>query len=74
MRRRIELTGTNSPSGLFFMNFLSPVNYKFILEFVLAFKEEGVHPTPFRTRQLSPPSSMILRRFAWESRTTPRHF
>ena len=34
--------------------------------------EERVHPIPFRTRQLSSPSSMILRILTWESRTTPR--
>ena len=34
--------------------------------------EERVHPIPFRTRQLSSPSSMILRTLTWESRTTPR--
>ena len=34
--------------------------------------EERVHPIPFRTRQLSSPSSMILRPLTWESRTTPR--
>ena len=33
--------------------------------------EERVHPIPFRTRQLSSPSSMILRTLTWESRTTP---
>lgn len=32
----------------------------------------GDHPIPFRTRQLSSPSSMILRILTWESRTTPR--
>lgn len=32
----------------------------------------GDHPIPFRTRQLSSPSSMILRTLTWESRTTPR--
>lgn len=36
------------------------------------FMEERVHPIPFRTRQLSSPSSMILRTLTWESRTTPR--
>ena len=36
------------------------------------FMEERVHPIPFRTRQLSSPSSMILRILTWESRTTPR--
>ena len=30
---------------------------------------EGVHPVPFRTRQLSPPAPMVLRRRPWESRT-----
>lgn len=34
----------------------------------------GDHPIPFRTRQLSSPSSMILRILTWESRTTPRHY
>lgn len=38
------------------------------------FMEERVHPIPFRTRQLSSPSSMILRILTWESRTTPRHY
>lgn len=33
--------------------------------------EEGVHPIPFRTRKLSPPSPMILRTLAWESRPMP---
>jgi hypothetical protein len=31
---------------------------------------EGVHPIPFRTRQLSPPAPMVLRRRPWESRTS----
>ena len=30
---------------------------------------EGVHPIPFRTRQLSPPAPMVLRQPPWESRT-----
>ena len=34
--------------------------------------EERVHPIPFRTRQLSSPSSMILHILVWESRTVPR--
>ena len=34
--------------------------------------EERVHPIPFRTRQLSSPSSMILHILMWESRTVPR--
>ena len=34
--------------------------------------EERVHPIPFRTRQLSSPSSMILHILVWESRTAPR--
>ena len=38
----------------------------------MVFMEERVHPIPFRTRQLSSPSSMILRTLTWESRTTPR--
>ena len=31
---------------------------------------EGVHPIPFRTRKLSPPAPMVLRRRPWESRTS----
>ena len=31
---------------------------------------EGVHPIPFRTRQLSPPAPMVLRCSPWESRTS----
>lgn len=30
--------------------------------------EEGTHPEPFRTRKLSLPSPMVLRRRPWESR------
>ena len=36
-------------------------------------KERRVHPNPFRTRKLSASSPMILRIFAWESRSTPRY-
>ena len=32
-----------------------------------------LHPFPFRTRKLSPPSPMILRRSSWESRSLPGH-
>ena len=34
--------------------------------------EERVHPTPFRTRQLSSPSPMILHNVMWESRPPPK--
>ena len=34
-----------------------------------AIMAEGVHPIPFRTRKLSPPAPMVLRRRPWESRT-----
>ena len=33
--------------------------------------EERSHPTPFRTRQLSSPSPMILQSLLWESRSPP---
>ena len=35
---------------------------------------EGSHPTPFRTRKLSPPAPMILGVYPWESRSLPEHF
>lgn len=49
-----------------------PLSINILERFVLVPLEERVHPIPFRTRQLSSPSSMILHILMWESRTVPR--
>ena len=51
-----------------------PLSITYLERFVLVPLEERVHPIPFRTRQLSSPSSMILHILMWESRTVPRRY
>ena len=67
----MELTSTNSPCVLFSCNFLPSLVIKFD-KISLVVMEERVHPTPFRTRQLSSPSPMILHNVMWESRPPPK--
>ena len=72
--RGVELTGTNSPCGLFGKNFLPPCQLYFGRHRPgnsLTAMEERVHPIPFRTRKLSSPSPMILHNVMWESRPLP---
>ena len=69
-QRCVELTSTNSPCVLYLNpNFLPPFQY--IHRDFLAAMERRVHPIPFRTRQLSSPSPMILQSLLWESRSPP---
>ena len=65
-----EQTGTNSPFDLIFAKRIPSLILTYI--FVLVVTEEGVHPTPFRTRKLSSPSPMILHNVMWESRPLPK--
>ena len=69
--RGVELTSTNSPCVLFSCNFLPSLVIIFD-KISLVVMEERVHPTPFRTRQLSSPSPMILHNVMWESRPPPK--
>ena len=72
-QRCVELTSTNSPCVLYLnQNFLPPFQY--IHRDFLAAMERRVHPIPFRTRQLSSLSPMILHIIMWESRSPPRIF
>ena len=71
MQRCIQLTDTNSPCGLFFSQPLSSLSI-IHLKISLVSIEKRVYPIPFRTRQSSSSSPMILHTLVWESRPMPR--
>ena len=72
MQRCIQLTDTNSPCGLFFFKTSLIPCQLYIFHISLVSIEKRVYPIPFRTRQSSSSSPMILHTFVWESRPMPR--
>ena len=72
MQRCIQLTDTNSPCGLFFSQTSLIPCQLYILHISLVSIEKRVYPIPFRTRQSSSSSPMILHILVWESRPMPR--
>ena len=72
MQRCIQLTDTNSPCGLFFFKTSLIPCQLYILHISLVSIEKRVYPIPFRTRQSSSSSPMILHTLVWESRPMPR--
>ena len=73
-----ELTGTNQPCGLIFMNLdrRPPICFSNSLcnSFFPVTMARGKHPFPSRTRPLRLSAAMVLRRRPWESSTLPGLF
>ena len=78
LRLNITLAGCTNAGKSSLINALVITSYSihytklYDENFVLVVMEAGVHPIPFRTRKLSPPSPMILPGSWWESRPPPR--